>query len=91
MESNIHQPILTDLARNIGECKGHASEHDLTPAIDPVTSHIQARDKIAQDGEEEEEEERVFMVRSHLFVPPPGIDANLSNVAIVRRYDTVQR
>ena len=86
MEFNIRQLILTDLARNIGECKDHASEHDLTPAIDLVTSHVQTRDQTAQDAEEEEEEGRIFMVRSHLSAP----SASLSNVMIVRRYDTVQ-
>ena len=79
MESNIHQPVLTDLARSFGECKGHASRHDLTPTL--VTSHIQTRDQAAQDAEEEEEEERVFMVRSHLFVPPLSVGASLSNVS----------
>ena len=67
LEFNIRQLILTDLARNIGECKDHASEHDLTPAIDLVTSHVQTRDQTTQDVEdgegEGEEEERIFMVR----------------------------
>jgi len=64
LEFNIRQHILTDLARNIGECKDHASEHDLTPAIDLVTSHVQTRDQPAQDVEDgEKEEKRIFMVR----------------------------
>ena len=67
MEFNIRQPIPTNPARNIGECKDHASENDLTFAINLVTSHVQTRDQIAQDAEEEEE--RVFTVRSHLFAP----------------------
>lgn len=65
LEFNIRQLILTDLARNIGECKDHASEHDLTPAIDLLTSHVQTRDQPAQDaedGEDGEEQERIFMV-----------------------------
>ena len=71
MEFNIRQLILTDLARNIGECKDHASEHDLTPAIDLVTSHVQTRDQSAQDVEDgEEEEERIFMV-CQLLPPHP--------------------
>lgn len=71
LEFNIRQLILTDLARNIGECKDHASEHDLTPAIDLVTSHVQTRDHPVQDTEDEEEdEERIFMVRPLLPLHP---------------------
>ena len=93
MEFNIRQLILTDLARNIGERKDHASEHDLTPAIDLVTSHVQTRDQPVQDvenGEEEEEEERIFMVsRLFAFLTLLSVSADLLDVWVGCIYDTV--
>jgi len=89
LEFNIRQLILTDLARNIGECKDHASEHDLTPAIDLVTSHVQTRDQQHVEGEEEDEE-RIFMVRRLLPIHPLNVSTDLPDVTTVRCYDTVQ-
>ena len=93
MEFDIRQLILTDLARNIGECKDHSSEHDLTPAIDLVTSHVQTRDQPvqdAEDGEEEEEEERIFMVSPlFAFLTLLSVSADLLDVWVGCIYDTV--
>ena len=44
--------------------ENHASEHDLAPAIDLMTSRVRTHDQAAQDvGNGEEEEETIFMVR----------------------------
>ena len=73
---NVCQLILTDLARNVGERKDPASEHDFAPAIDPVTSCIQIRDQQTQDDGSGEEEESIFMVRQLSFLSSPRMNTN---------------
>ena len=73
---NIRQLILTDLARNVGECKNHASEHGVAPTIDLVTSRVQTRDQAAQDVGNGEEEERIFTVRQPPFLSSPRMSTN---------------
>jgi phosphatidylinositol 4-kinase A len=43
LEFNIHQLVLTDLARNIGESKHSAEDESVSSAIDLVTSKLQTR------------------------------------------------
>ena len=91
-EFNILQLILTDLARNIGECKDHAPGNDLAPAIDLVTSPFHTRDQPVQEVEDVEEvEERIFMVsRLFTFLTPPSVSADLLDVRVGCLYDAVQ-
>ena len=68
-ELNISQLILTDLARDVGERKDPASEHDFAPAIDTVTSCVQTRDQQTQRVGNGEEEERINLDGAPTLVP----------------------
>ena len=64
MELNIRQLILSDLAANVGEAKEGVDNADVLTAVDLVASKVETR--IVDDVEQEEnnEEARVFMVRT---------------------------
>lgn len=58
LELNIHQLILSDLAANVGHCKGNTSIDDLSTSIDLITSQVETR----AVEEEDAEHKRAFMV-----------------------------
>jgi hypothetical protein len=72
LEFNIHQLVLTDLARNIGESKHSTEDESVSSAIDLVTSKLQTRvvdvetenginGSASEDTESSNDSARVFM------------------------------
>lgn len=68
LELNIRQLILSDLAASIGEAKSNVADSNVVSAIDLITSKVETRvaaeeANVNSEGNEDVQEQRVFMVR----------------------------
>ena len=68
LELNLHQLILSDLARNVGKSKDDKTGNITTEdTIELISSNVETRD-ISEEGGEDADKPRVFMVSKGVSV-----------------------